>query len=162
MVGRGVQRVEAVELGLDLRAVGDGEADLAQDPAHLLAHEGERVVRARAEIRRRQRGVHGGPELRGQLRVRDAGQRGIEVVLQLGLGLVDQLADDGALVLGHAAHLFHQRGELAIRADVAGLGGLEVGTRRNRGQLGGRLGQEGGKLVLHGFGRHWVYRGLRG
>ena len=33
-----------------LRSVGDGEPDLPQDAAHLLAHEGQRVVRARAAI----------------------------------------------------------------------------------------------------------------
>jgi hypothetical protein len=50
VVGGGVERVEAVVLGLDLRAVGDGEAHLAQDAAHFLADEGERMIGAGAGI----------------------------------------------------------------------------------------------------------------
>ncbi len=52
--GRRVERVEAVEFSLHLRAIGDREADLAQDAAHLLAHQRERMVGAGAAVRRRQ------------------------------------------------------------------------------------------------------------
>src|ERR1039458_8938559 len=48
VLGRGVQGVEAVELRLHLGPVGDGEADLAQDPAELLADERQGMERAGA------------------------------------------------------------------------------------------------------------------
>ena len=125
MAGRRVERIEAVELRLHFRAVGDGEADLAQDAAHFLAHQRERVVGAGAAVRRRQRRVDGRSQLGADLRLLNGSQRGVEEGLQLGLGLVDKLAERGAPVLGHRAHLFHEPGELAVGTDEAGLGGLK-------------------------------------
>ena len=150
MVGGCVEGVEAVVLGLDLRAVGDGETDLAQDAAHLLAHERERVIRAGAGVGGRQRGIDGGAKLGLQFRRLDGAEGGVEERLQRGLRLVDELAHGGPLVLRHGAHLLHQRGELAVGADEAGLGGLELGARFQRGEIGLRLGDEGGQGGLHG------------
>ena len=45
----------------------------------------------------------------------------------------------GRCSFGHGAHLLHQRGQLAIGADVAGLGGLELGPGLQRGELGWAL-----------------------
>ena len=162
MIARGVERVEAVVLRLDFRSVGDDETDLAQDAAHLFAHEGQRVKRARTGIGRRERRINGGPELGGEFRGGDAGERGVELGGELGLGLVNQLADRRPLLLGHGPHLFHQAGQLAMGADVAGFGGLEFGARRHRGQFCGGLGQEGGELVLHEMRKDWVNHGSHG
>jgi hypothetical protein len=40
-----------------------------------------------------------------------------------------------------------------VRADVAGLGGLELGARFQRRQFGSSLREESGELVLHGGGK---------
>jgi hypothetical protein len=149
VIGGGAQGVETVILGLDLGALDHGEAGLAEDAAHLLAHEGERMGGARPGVGRRERGVDGRPELRGDLGVADALQRGVELGRELRLGLVDELAHGGALLLGHGAHLLHQRGEFTVGADIAGLGGLEVGARLEGRELGRGLGEEGGEGGLH-------------
>jgi hypothetical protein len=77
----------------------------------------------------------------------------VELGRELRLGLVDELAHGGALLLGHGAHLLHQRGEFAVGADIAGLGGLEVGARLEGRELGRGLGEEGGEGGLHGKNR---------
>jgi hypothetical protein len=120
VVGGRAERVKAVILRLDLGALDDGEAGLAEDAAHLLAHEGERMRGARPGVRRRERGIDGGPELGGDFGVGDALQGGVELGRELGLGLVDELAHGRALLLRHGAHLLHQGGEFAVRTDVTG------------------------------------------
>ena len=62
-----------------------------------------------------------------------AGERGVELRLKLRLGLVDELAHRGARLFRHSTHLLNEYGEFAVGADVAGLGGLEVGTGGDRG-----------------------------
>ena len=149
VVEGGGERVEAVELRLDLGAVGHRETDLAQDAAQLFAHERERVPGARAAVRRRQSGVDRRAELGGDLVFLDPAQSGVEQCLQLGLGIVDQTAERGPLVLGHGAHLLHQQGEPAIGADQAGLGRFEFGAGADRTEFGPRVREQGGELVLH-------------
>ena len=150
VVSGSVEGVETVILGLDLGAVSDGEADLAENAAHLFADECERVVGAGPAVGGRQRGVDGGAELGLELGGLDLREGGIEQRLEAGLGLVDELAEAGALVLWHGAHLLHQRGEFSVGADVARLGGFELRARGERGELGLRFGDEGGEGVLHG------------
>ena len=67
MIGGRVERIETVVLGFNFRAVRDGEADFAQDPAHLFPHERQRMIGARPSIRRRQCGVNRRSELRRKL-----------------------------------------------------------------------------------------------
>ena len=100
-------------------------------------------------IGRRQGRVDRRPELGGDLGGRNPLQGGVEQRLQARLGLVDQFAHGRPFLLRHGAHLLHQRGELAIRPDQAGLGGLEVRARGQRGEIGLRLGHEGGEGGLH-------------
>ena len=135
MVGGRVEGVEAEPLGLDFGAFDDGESGLAEDAAELLAHESERMGGAGAGVGRGQRGVDGRPELGGDLRLLDTGQGGIEKRLQLALGLVDELAQNRLLLLRRGTELLHERSELAVGSDVAGLGGLEFGTGAERGQF---------------------------
>jgi len=54
-------------------------------------------------------------------RIGNAAKRVVEQRLELGLGLVDELAERGALFLGHGAHLFHKRGQFAVGADETAL-----------------------------------------
>ena len=149
VVGGRVEGIEAVILAFDLRAVGDGESRLAQDAAHFLPHERQRVAGAGPGVRRRQRGVDRRPEPRSEFAVADPGERGVEMLLQARLRLVDELAHGGSLLLRHRAHLLHEGGEFAVGADVPGLGGLKLGARAQRGEFGGGLGEEGVELVLH-------------
>src|SRR5439155_554813 len=116
----------------------------------LLTDEGERVVRAGGAIGGWQRGIDGGPKLGGERGGLDPGERSVEMGLEGGLGLVDEFADDGLLLLGHGAHLLHQGGEFAVGADETGLGGFKVGARGDGGEFGGGFGEKGGELVLHG------------
>ena len=81
VIGGRVERIEAVILGLDLGAFDDGEAGFAEDAAHFLSDECERMPRAGAGVRRRQRRIDGGPELRGDLGVADACEGGVELRL---------------------------------------------------------------------------------
>ena len=150
VVGGGVEGVEAVILGFDLGAVGDSEADFAQDAAHLFADERERVIGAGADVGGRERSVDGGAELGLKFGGFDLRERGIKQRLEAGFGFVDELAERGALLLRDGAHLFHQRGEFTVGADVAGLGGFEFGARFQRGEFGGGFREDGGELILHG------------
>jgi hypothetical protein len=125
------------------------------------------VEGAGPDVGRRERGVDGGPELGGELGLLEAREGGVEEGLQLALGLVDEFADGGALLLGHGAHLFHESGKFAVGADVAGLGGFEIGPRGECGKLGLRFCEEGGELRFHerervhlkGGGATRVFRG---
>jgi len=98
VVGRGIERVEAIKFGLHLGAIGDGEAYLVQDAAHFLAHERKRMARARAGVGRWQRGIDRGADLRGDFGIGNAAKRVVEQRLELGLGLVDELAERGGAV----------------------------------------------------------------
>ena len=85
------------------------------------------------------------------LRLFDRPQRGVEECLQLGLGLIDEFAEDRPLVLGDRPHLFHERGEFAVRADEAGLGRLKFRARAGTGEceIGPGPEEQGSELVLH-------------
>ncbi len=67
----------------------------------------------------------------------------------LPLASLTELAHGGRLLLGHRAHLLHEGGELAVRADVAGLGGFKFGAGLQGGQFGRGLGQDRGDGFLH-------------
>jgi len=108
------------------------------------------LLRARGAVGGRKSGIDGRPELGGERGGLDAGECGVEMGLKSGLGLVDEFADDGLLLLGHGAHLLHEGGELAVGADETGLGGFKVGARGDGRKFGGGFGEKGGKLVLHG------------
>ena len=108
------------------------------------------MTRARTGVRGGEGGVDRGPELSGNLGVGDPLEGGIELGLQTALGLIDELAHDGALLLGHGAQLLHQGGEFTVRTDVTGLGGLEFGAIPEGSELGRGLGEQGGEGVLHG------------
>ena len=125
MVGGGVERVEAMVFVLDLRAVGDDEADFAEAADDVLGHLRERMEFAeraaaagRAEIGRflGQRGC--------QFEfVAARGQRGFE----FDLGGVDGLAGGGFVRFGQGAELFHQRGKPAVGANPIAFGLFERG-----------------------------------
>ena len=103
VVGGGVQRVETMVFVLDLGAVGDDEADLAEAADDVLGHLGQRVELAQGAAAAGQ-GEIGGFLGQGGLEFQFAaalGQGGFE----LDLGGVDGLAGGGLLFLGQGARV---------------------------------------------------------
>ncbi len=129
MVGRGVERVEAMVFVLDFRAVGDDETNFAEAADDVLGH-----LRERMEFAERTAAA-------GRAEIgRFLGQRGFQFEFcaassqrgfKFDLGGVDGLAGGGFLLLRQCAELFHQRGEFAVRPDPCALGLFE------RGEVGG-------------------------
>ena len=98
MVGGGVERVEAMILVLDLRAVGDGEAEFAEGANDVLGHLCERMEFAERAA------AAGQGEISWLL-----GQRGFEFEFgaafgergfEFNLGGVDEFAGGGLFLLG--------------------------------------------------------------
>ena len=125
MVGGRVERVEAMILVLDLRAVGDGEADFAERADDVVGDLRERMQFA-------ERAAASGQCEIGRL----FGQRGFQIQLftardergfKFDLGGVDEFAGGGLFFLGECAELFHQHSELAIRPDPRALGLFQSG-----------------------------------
>jgi len=116
VVGRGVEGVEAVSLAFDLRTVGDSEADFSKTTDDILADLGERMLLAKRSASARRREVGGA--LRGGVGEFELLASAIECLGEFGLGQIDCLADGGTFLLGQAAHLFEQSGELAVGSEV--------------------------------------------
>jgi len=115
------QRLEAVEVGLDLRPQRDLEADLAVDSDHLLAHLREQVLMADARPAARQADVDHAVEIRGLDRFIEGPQPGGHCIGDAVLDPVERLAD-GAAVLGRdGPQMLHELGYLPLLAHVLGL-----------------------------------------
>ena len=144
VVGRGVESVEAVAFALDLRAVGDGEPDFAEAADDVLGDLRERVLFAKRSAPAR-RG-----EVGGALRSGDGEfeflASAIERLGEFGLGQVDCFADGGAFLLGQAAHLLEQSGELAVGSEVQHAHVVEFGQA-----VGGLERLQGGFLQRSDF-----------
>ncbi len=149
VIGRRVERVEAVPLRFDLGTLGDREAQLTERSQDTLAGARERVERAGGSIGAGERRIPGRAEGGGDFGVLDLEEQGGEQLLDGLLRLVDELAHDRAFFLGQRGHPLHHRGEGAVGADHARLEGLQLGTGRD-GEgllLGG--GDELGEMLLH-------------
>ena len=125
MIGGSVEGVEAVTLALDLRAVGHGETDFAEAADDVLGDLGEWVLLAKRTAASR-RGEVGGA-LRGGGGELEFLASSVERLGEFGLGQVDRLAGGGAFLLGQAAHLLEQSGELAVGAEVLHAHVVELG-----------------------------------
>ena len=149
MVGGGVQRVEAVPLGLDVGAVGDGEAEPAEDLDGAVDQQGERVERTRLGSRAREGCVDGSE--RGRVGL---GGEGVFLLLKGcrdgGAQVVEKLPHDGSLLLGEGAHSLAEQRDgtgLAEEADACLLQRRGVGRSRDCGE---RLDPELLDLGFHG------------
>ena len=136
VVGGGVEGVEAMILVLDFRAVGDGEAELAEGANDVLGDLRERMEFA-------ERAAASGQGEIGRF----LGQRGLEFEFgaafgergfEFDLGGVDEFAGGGLFLLRERAELFHQRGELAVGAEPGALGLFERGGVGRRLEFGER------------------------
>ena len=150
MVGRCVQRVEAVPLGLDIGAVGDRKPEPAENLHGTIHQQGERVKRSRllrgAGKRGINRGQRHGVGLQGE-----SGLFLLERRRDSGSQVVEKLAHDGTLLLGEGAHPLAQQGDrtgLAEVADASLLHRRGIGRSRDRGE---RLEPELFDLGFHGM-----------
>ena len=121
---------------LDLRAVGDHEADFAKTAYDVLCDLGEGMEFAQGAAAAGQREIG-----------RFGGERGLkfqfgaafrERGFEFGLRHIDELAGGGFFLLGQRTELFHERGEFALGAEVSALGLFERGQFRRGLQLGER------------------------
>jgi hypothetical protein len=126
-------------VGLDLRALGDREADLGEDRDGLEADLREQVQLAAAVGAARQGHVDDPGQIlgpgRGHQVVELARDRGLDLVLDL----VDHLADQRPVGGRQAPQLLHELRDLALLAEELGLRGpdrlLVVERRDERGEL---------------------------
>ena len=136
MILRHRERLEGVPVGLDLRALGDGEAELREDVDQLEADLGQQVQVTGGDRARRQGQVDRAREVGAAARV---GQRGEARLHRGGDGVlhpVRGLADPRPIGRRQLAELLHHRRDLPLLAEELGLGrahGLLVVERRDRG-----------------------------
>ena len=126
MLGRNVQRIEIVEVVLDVRAFGHGEAEVAENLHHLFPHLGDGMNGAGDLRPHRQRHVDllgGEPRLkRDLLQLRLAARQGLRhLVLQHVEGGARLLALLGA----HGAQALHALGDRALLAERGDAHGFE-------------------------------------
>jgi len=138
-------------LRLDLGAVGDDEAQLAEGGQDALAGAGERMKRTGGSVGAREGRIDGRAEGGGDLGVLDLGQQGGEELFDGLLRLVDELAHDRAFFLREGGHPLHHLGQGAVGADDARLEGFELGAGGDGGGFLGGGGDELGELLLHGL-----------
>jgi hypothetical protein len=121
VVGRDVQRFEVVPVELDLRPARDLVAEPREDAGDLLGRPGDGVaVPARDEPARRERHVDGRAlQLRLELRLLEPAAGAVELLLDVRLDAVRDLADARAVLGGELAHAAQHRGELALLAEEA-------------------------------------------
>ena len=129
MLGRHVQRVEAVPLVLDLGAFDDGEAHAREDLFHPLAHDGQRMAVAERGGAAGQRDVDGAGRARGCARPRSliVGPARLDRLLQL-VGVAADAPSSGRA--GRCAISCIQDGDDAVlAAEIAVADGLRVARR---------------------------------
>ena len=116
MILRRVQRVKAVELVLNLRAVRQGKAHVAQNADGFIPHDGEGVQPARRQGAGRQRQIHPGHGglIRLGLHFLQLGVQGFRNGLA---GLVKQLADGGFFLPGNVLHARLGQGQFPFFAE---------------------------------------------
>ena len=149
VVGRGVEGVKAVPLGLNLRAVGQGETHAPQGAHRQVADLGERVQAAAVGRAARQGQVdagHGGGVLGGLQRAESGLQAGAERLTHL----VELGADILLLLRRHFAHARTERGQPALLAKIIDAEGLQRGFVVERAERRKGLGLEGVEFGKHG------------
>jgi len=139
VVFRAVQRREVEPVGLDLRAVGDLEADRAPDLLDALPGADHRMHAAAAAAPCRQRNVErllGEP--RGELRFGERGAARLEPGLDLLLRVVELRAQLPPLLRRSRLERRLKRSQLAGLAEIARLGVLEGSRVRCGGEIAER------------------------
>ena len=144
VVARNVERLEVVVVALDLRALGDREAEPREDGDDLVVHAGQGVERALGRPAARQREVEPrAPALGLALGLEHRGELGVEERLERALGLVRRGADERPLLGGERAERAQELGELALAAEHADTNPLQLGRRLRGGDGVPRLSDDG-------------------
>src|SRR6185312_14109133 len=150
VIGREVERLEVVEIVLDLRTRGDLEARAAKDLLHAQARQRDWMEPAALLAAARQRDVDAaGGELPLDIRPRQRLAPRLDGSPHPLLGLVDPLAGRRPLGGREAAQGFQLLGEGALLPEPAYPCLIEAGEVRARRHLAQSLVYEGGQ-VLHG------------
>ena len=119
VVLRDVQAGEVVVVILDLRGVRHSKTHAREDVDDLVGDQRQRMQAADRAGLSGQGDVHGlGSVAGGQLGFLHLGGGSIVVRLHLGLQFVDDLAHGGALFRRNGAQILHQRGDLAVFAQI--------------------------------------------
>ena len=130
MVGGNVERREVVVVVLDLRALGDAEAQADEDVDDLLHRLRERMQRDRGCGRRPGSGDVDRARAAtcwARAAARSAVSALVDAPLDLVLDLVEQGTDGRALLRRHVAQPAHDVGELALAAEEADAQLLDLG-----------------------------------
>ena len=152
VIGGRVQRIEAVELGLDLRSLGQNEAQATQRADGEIADLSEWMQRAISRARTAWErdvdafdgfGIERGLESKF-LRLDAVGNRGAHVV-EFGTYFL-------FLIDGHVTHVLAQRGDAAFFAEEVHANGFERGFILRGGESREGVGFEGVELCEHGKG----------
>jgi hypothetical protein len=152
MVLGDVERLEVVEVALDLRPLGDREAEPSEDRHDLVVHAGERMHGPQRRPTAGQREVEPvARPLGARLALQRLGQPGVEQRLQLTLGLVGGGADERTLLRRQRAERAKELGQCALAAEVPDPHGLEVGrAARGLDRTAGLAGEGVDARVRHG------------
>jgi hypothetical protein len=141
MVRREVQRLEIVEVVLDLRAIGELVAEATEDLGDALQRAADRMHAAAGGIATGQGDIDG---FAGQARIqRGIVQRGLARGQRRGDRIaraVDRLARGLALVAGQGTERLQLRGDAAALAEQAHAQGFQCVGRGGRGDVGQRPG----------------------
>ncbi len=152
MVGRGVERIEAVVLVFDLWSVRQGEAHAAKDLDGFVADEGERVQSSgrqgaggEGEVDSGKGGLVG-DFLQSSLFLLDGGS-------DRGAGGVERLAEGGLFLVGYIFDKGSCEREGAFFPDGCDTGIIEGTLVRSGGYKFEGGGLDGGDLLVHGRGK---------
>ena len=136
MVLRDVQRLEVVVVELDLRALCDGEAKTEENLLELVEHDVQRMLFADHDLVARQGNVDGlGSELLFERCLLEQLFLLVDDGLDLSANVVDELADDRALLRSNVLHTLEQSGQLALLAEELDTRFIEGACIRRRSKL---------------------------
>jgi hypothetical protein len=153
MVQRGVERREVVEVFLDLRAVGDIEADRTEDRLDTLDRERQRMQAPGTATATGQRDVDrflGEPRL--QFGLGEFMLAGVHQRLDRLLGLVQLATGRRARLTRELSQRLHALGEIALAPEKARLRVRKAGRIGCLGDQPTSLLDEGVEVLIHGRG----------
>lgn len=111
----GIEGVEVVEFGFDIRTICDGEAELGEDAGHLVDDSGDGVDGAASVP------VPGEGEIKCFGRRGRGFKRRLPAIQGFGDGIpegVEGLSKGGFFGGGHVPQIFHQSGKRSVPSDV--------------------------------------------
>ena len=127
MIARDVEGLEVVVVALDLRTLGDREAEPGEDRDDLVVDARQRMQRSLRRPAARQREIEApSPAFGLPLRRRRRGQPRVQEALELALGLVGGGADERALLGRQGTERSQELRQRALAAEHADAEGFEL------------------------------------